>query len=156
MKYKLTGLFCVGIMLLSGCTKMALRQGTTGQSVEITAEDEGAITETIMDDTVYIGEYLDSDVNDPNLEIAKGENGKYIVQIGIYRLTWLDDGIGELTADGMSFTATDAAGNPISGVITIEGETATVTFTDSTWGALENGSVFKYIKASDIPNIQSY
>lgn len=54
------------------------------------------------------------------------------MQIGIYRLTSLEDGVGELTADGLLFTATDAAGNPISGIITADGKTATVTFTDST------------------------
>ena len=64
---------------------------------------------------IYIGEYLDSDVNEPNLEIARGDDNKYIVQIGIYRLTSLSDGIGELTADGMNFTATDAAGESNQG-----------------------------------------
>ena len=109
-----------------------------------------------FDDSAYIGEYLDKYVEEPNLEIAKGDDGKYIVQIGIYRLTFLDDGIGELTEEGMAFTATDAAGNPISGMITVEGETATVTFTDSTWDYLENGSAFEYTKSSDTPNIYSW
>lgn len=105
------------------------------------------------DDTIYVGEYLDSDVGGPNLEIAKGEDGTYIVQIGIYRLTSLNDGVGELTEEGMKFTATDAAGNPISGIITVEGETATVTFTDSTWDYLKNGDSFSYTKSSDMPKI---
>jgi len=104
-------------------------------------------------DTVYIGEYLDTDVNEPNLEIAKSDDGRYIVQIGIYRLTSLSDGIGELTAQGMNFTATDSSGNPISGIITADGQTATVTFTNSTWEYLENGSSFQYKKSSDIPHI---
>jgi len=68
-------------------------------------------------------------------------------------LTTLEDGIGELTPDGMIFTATDAAGNPISGEIFVEEKTATVTFTDSTWELLPNGSEFTYSKSSDIPNI---
>ena len=118
----------------------------------ITPEAQNA-ADVAIDDSVYIGEYLDSDVNDPSLEIAKGDDGKYIVQIGIYRLTALSDGVGELTADGMLFTATDAAGNPISGIITVQDQTATVTFTDSTWEYLENGSAFQYSKSSDIPNI---
>ncbi len=108
-----------------------------------------------LDDSAYIGEYLDEDVKEPNLEIAKGEDGKFIVQIGIFRLTTLYDGVGELVEEGMAFTATDAAGNPISGMITIEGKRATVTFTDSTWEYLENGSVYKYTKSSDTPNIWS-
>ena len=118
----------------------------------ITPKAQNAVDVSI-DDSIYIGEYLDSDVNDPSLEIAKGDDGKYIVQIGIYRLTTLSDGVGELTADGMLFTATDAAGNPISGIITVQDQTATVTFTDSTWEYLENGSAFQYSKSSDVPNI---
>lgn len=120
---------------------------TPHNDAEIPSKNESAL------DTVYIGEYLDTDVNEPNLEIAKGDDGKYIVQIGIYRLTSLSDGIGELTAQGMNFTATDSSGNPISGVITADGQTATVTFTNSTWEYLENGSSFQYTKSSDIPNI---
>jgi len=106
-----------------------------------------------LEDSAYVGEYLDKDNNDPNLEIAKSEDGHYIVQIGIYRLTTLSDGVGELTADGMSFRATDASGNPISGMITVDGEIATVTFTDSTWEYLPNGTAFQYMKSSDIPNV---
>ena len=84
-------------------------------------------------------EYLDEN-KDPNLEIAKGEDGKYIVQIGIFRLASMGDGVGELTEEGMHFTATDMAGNPISGIITMKGKMATVTFTDSTWELIENGT----------------
>ena len=100
-------------------------------------------------------EVSETAAGEPNLEIAKSEEGKYVVQIGIPMLTSLDDGVGELTDEGLKFTATDAAGNPISGVITLEGETASVTFTDSTWELLESGSVFNYTKSSDTPNIWS-
>lgn len=134
-------------------------EATEGKNTATEDTDEGIVTENTADeaatdDAVYIGEYLDSDAGEPNLEIAIGEDGKYIVQIGIYRLTTLDDGVGELTDDGMRFTATDAAGNPIAGIITVEGKTAIVTFTDSTWGDLQNGASFQYTKSSDIPNIR--
>lgn len=109
----------------------------------------------VLDDTIYIGEYLDSSIMEPNLEIAKNDNGKYTVQIGIYRLAFFDDGVGELTADGIIFTATDPSGNPISGIITREEQMAIVTFTNSTWEYINNGSVFQYTKSSDIPDIWS-
>lgn len=140
MKNKLVIMLIIATILLSGCAQ------------KNTAETQSADAK-VMDETIYIGEYLDYDCNEPNLEIAKGTDGKYIVQIGIFRLTTLDDGVGELTPDGLPFTATDAAGNPISGIITVENEIATVTFTDSTWDLLENGSIFKYSKSSDVPNI---
>lgn len=93
----------------------------------------------------YEGDYLDEDNNEPNLHIAFNRiTGKYDVQIGIFRLTTLDDGVGEMNSDGMTFTATDANGNPIGGRITLCGDTANVCFTKSTWPLLQNGLTFRY------------
>lgn len=100
----------------------------------------------------YVGEYLDG-VSDSGLDISLGEDGKYFVQISIYRLTSISDGVGQDTGDGLRFTATDAAGNPISGTISLDGNTATVTFTDSTWKYLPNGTSFQYTRSSDSPNL---
>lgn len=102
---------------------------------------------------LYVGEYNDYDNNEPNLEIAEGENGQYIVQIGIFRLTTLEDGIGTMTEEGIEFTATDASGSPIGGVISLDGDIATVTFTDSTWEYIKNGDQYCYTKSSDTPNL---
>ena len=154
MKLKIIIGLYAGILLFSGCASNT--SVVAGQSAAVNAESatKGINNEEPnVNDTIYIGEYLDSDVNEPNLEIARGDDDKYIVQIGIYRLTSLSDGIGELTADGMNFTATDAAGNPIRGIITADGQAATVTFTDSTWDYLQNGSAFQYTKSSDTSNI---
>lgn len=106
-----------------------------------------ACSQKTIDDTAYIGTFLGDSGCD--LIIEATENGTYSVQLAIYRLTGLDDGVGELTAEGMAFTATDASGDPIGGIITVEGDTATVTFTASTWPYLENGSSFSYIRTSD-------
>lgn len=180
MKNKIAAILCVGIIALSGCAQSEQvrqiepeRQTQTEQQTEteqqtqtephtqteqhtettpLTSAEESIVAQPDLDGTLYIGEYLDSDVMDPNLEIAEGEDGQYIVQIGIFRLTSIE-GVGELTEDGMRFTATDAAGNPISGVITVEDQTATVTFTDSTWTYLPNGSSYQYTKSSDTPNL---
>lgn len=142
MKHALLMLACLGILLLGGCA------GGTKAHVD-SAAPEAEATNPGLDDSAYLGQFLDADVQEPNLEIAKGADGGYRVKIGIYRLTTLEDGVGELTAEGMRFTATDAAGNPIGGIITVEGQTATVTFTDSTWEYLQNGDAFQYIRASD-------
>ena len=59
---------------------------------------------------------MDEDYGDPNLNISYRRNdGKYNVQIGIPRLTTLDDGLAVMGDKGLEFTATDAAGNPIVG-----------------------------------------
>lgn len=98
--------------------------------------------------SVYEGTYLDADNNEPNLVITAREDGQYNVTVGVFRLTSLDDGLGFLTDKGLSFTATDAAGNPLGGIITLDADTATVTFTDSTWPLLENGASFTYTRQS--------
>ena len=100
----------------------------------------------------YVGEYLDGDLVEPGLTIRSGEDGQYMVQLSIYRLTLIIDGVGKDTVDGINFTATDAAGNPISGMITLDGQIATVTMTDSTWEYLPNGTSFQFTKSSDTPN----
>ena len=140
MKLKIIIGLYAGILLFSGCASNT--SVVAGQSASVNAE---SATKGINKE--------EPNVNDANLEMARGDDNKYIVQIGIYRLTSLSDGIGELTADGMNFTATDAAGNPIRGIITADGQAATVTFTDSTWDYLQNGSAFQYTKSSDTPNI---
>ena len=94
----------------------------------------------------YAGVYLDEDVHEPNLFINPRDDGTYSVEVGIYRLTDLDDGVGTSASDGLHFTATDAAGNPIGGIITLQGDTALVTFTASNWGLLEPGSQFRYVR----------
>lgn len=144
-------------LVLTGCGSAEPKENdvTLVESIPIestTQEENVAVQEKVLDDALYIGEYLD-DNKDPNLEIAKGEDSKYIVQIGIFRLASFDDGVGELTEEGMLFTATDMAGNPISGIITVASGTATVTFTDSTWEYIENGTIYEYTKSSDEPRI---
>lgn len=61
--------------------------------------------------------------------------------------------MGELTEDGLKFTATDAAGNPIGGIITLDGNVATVTFTDSTWGYIQNGDTFLYTRTDGMSGV---
>ena len=162
MKMKFVIVLCVATIVLSGCIKEDNNTSDTLDSSDIQIKEEEDIDSNVMDEdtnvtdeALYIGEYLDYDCNEPNLEIAKGSDGKYIVQIGIFRLTTLDDGVGELTSEGMSFTATDAAGNPISGIIMVEDQIATVMFTDSAWELLENGATYRYTKSSDEPTIWS-
>lgn len=144
-------------LLLTGCGSAEFKEDNFVVVEQIPAKEEVTVQkesmvaqETNLDDTIYIGEYLDEN-NEPNLEIAKGEDGKYMVQIGIFRLTSFDDGVGVLTEEGMRFTATDMAGNPIRGIITVENGVATVTFTDSTWEYIENGASYEYTKSSDEP-----
>ena len=101
----------------------------------------------------YTGEYLDGDLIEPGLTISLSEDGQYLVQISIYRLTLIVNGVGQDTGDNISFTATDAVGNPISGTISLDGSTATVTFTDSTWEYLPSGTSFQFTRSPDVPDL---
>ena len=114
----------------------------------------------VTEDTVtaehhYEGVYLDEDNSEPNLFIHyRDSDDTYSVEIGIFRLTSLDDGVGVVRGNVLDFTATDANGNPIGGEITLNGDTAVVTFTRSTWPLLENGSKFNYVRQVDA-NLQN-
>ena len=103
--------------------------------------------------TDYAGVYLDEDRTGNNLVITTDSAGGYYVSIDIYRLTSLDDGRAQDTADGLAFTATDASGQPIGGIITLSADTAIVTFTDSHWPLLPNGEAFIYVAAHDSASV---
>jgi hypothetical protein len=144
--------------LAAGCTTIDLEEETeSGETDAVetdTVETEAVSADSVSDDSLYVGEYNDADSDSPNLEIARGEDGKYSVQIAVYRLASFTDGVGELTSDGMTFTATDPNDGTISGIITVTDDgKATVTFTDSSWSLLESGSYFEYTKTSDTPNL---
>ena len=132
--------------------------GEDPEWISLSGEEEGQGTADINEElaSLYIGEYVD-DLGDPNLQIAKGSDGKFIVQIGIFRLCFLDDGVGELYDDRMDFIISDDNGNPMEGNIVVDDDgNATVTFTDSDWEYIENGDTYEYVKSSGEPNIFVY
>ena len=99
----------------------------------------------VSDKIDFIGDYTDSN-DGSTLQIGKSTNSGASVKISLFRLTDIDDGIGTITDHTMTFKATDAAGNPIQGKITLTGDTATLVFTESTWDNLPNGSTFYFKK----------
>ena len=133
-------LFVFSAILICGIMAGCKNQNSGNQ------DEASMIEESKMPEPSYEGIYLDEDNNEPNLFITRRDDGKYDVRIGIFRLTNLDDGVGTMGANGMDFTATDAAGNPIGGEIILRADTAEVVFTRSTWPLLENGSKFQYIR----------
>lgn len=91
----------------------------------------------------FIGEYTDPD-DGSTLRIGKSTNAEPSVKISLFRLTEIDDGIGKVSDGALTFAATDAAGNPINGKITLDGDTAILVFTESTWEYLPNGTVYRF------------
>lgn len=61
----------------------------------------------------------------------------------------LNDSNAEMTDRGLEFTANDDAGNPVSGVITLDkNHIAAVTITETTCDNLKNGNIYYYIEYS--------
>lgn len=120
---------------------------TLSAPITIAADGTFTLGEITVATHPYEGTYRDEDNDEPNLYISyRRSDGRYDITLGIFRLTTLDDGLGTEFDDHLDFTATDAAGNPIGGRITLSGDTAVVEFTRSTWPLLENGSKFVYVR----------
>ena len=91
----------------------------------------------------YAGHYTAPDGS--TLDISGSGNSTYTVEMSIVRLTQLE-GTGAIGVQGLRFSATDAAGKPISATVTLSGDTATVTFTASSWEYIKNGDTFTFTR----------
>ena len=112
-------------------------------------------TETASDTpTDYAGVFLDDEGTYCDLTITPDSTQGYHISISIFRLATFDDGRGRPTAEGLPFTATDPAGQPIKGIVTLHADTAIVTFTDSRWDLLETGTQFRYFRRTRADSIR--
>ena len=118
------------------------KDGTEAENDEIAARD--AAREELG--KAFAGSYTDPDSGETGLVITDLGDGQFGISLSIFRLANFEDGRGELGEVSMSFNATDPAGNPISGKITLDGSTATATFLDSSWDLISNGDSFRYEK----------
>lgn len=127
-------------------------------SLQQDADIELGTEKTEKETDLYVGEYNSYDVNEPNLQIRKNDDGTYLIQIGIYRLTQLDNCIGVEVDDRIEFSTTEwGETNVITGTITVEDDVATVKLLaewSDTW--FKDTDEYKYYKTSNIPNIYEY
>ena len=154
-------LICVSCLIL--VTLVACSNENEEKDVKVveTATPAPALTEnSVVSAEEYVGEYNSYDVDEPDLEIQRNEDGTYTIQIGIFRLVLLDECEGEYTEEGIIFSTDDYAmeytGKPFRGIITLEDDVATVTFTSSNWKEYSDLTEYKYYKVSDIPKIKDY
>ncbi len=103
----------------------------------LTGQDQPTVSEALT------GHFV-SDYDGSSLTVSTREDGRYDIEIDLFRLTLLDDGIGDDSDGGIDFTATDAAGEPIGGHISIADSTATLTFVHSTWSLIEEGAKWEF------------
>ena len=113
------------------------------ETEKMIADISEIVFKSLMMQNSFIGEYENNN-DGSTITISKSDNGRIKVEIGLTRLATIDDGVGVLFDNGLTFSATDAAGNPIYGEITIEGDTARLTFTKSTWEYLPDGTTFTF------------
>ena len=118
------------------------KDSTEAENDEIAARDAARVELG----KAFAGSYTDPDSGETGLVITDLGDGQFGISLSIFRLANFEDGRGELGEVSMSFNATDPAGNPISGKITLDGSTATVTFLDSSWDLISNGDSFRYEK----------
>ncbi len=163
---------CFSIVFLSACSQQYVADNTidfvtesadsndnniveteTVYSIEDETEQQEIHTSELCENDIYVGEYNDYDVNEPNLQIQKNEDGTYIVQIGIVRLVNLDDGVGVMTDRGIEFVATAPNGEELTGILTVDEDIATITFTNEVWEVYSSINEYEYYKTSDTPNI---
>lgn len=154
--WKRMGVILLGasmLCVLSSCAFIPADAGG-GQSDDSFLERDEQLPAPAENGAVsYVGDYNDYGTDAPELLIRKNEDGTYLIQIGIYRVTTMEDCAGYETESGIAFTVNDWdwGNGEIRGTITVDGDVATVTFTA---GWLDNGiTEYKYYKTSDTPNI---
>lgn len=130
--------------LLAGC-------GASTETVSPSPADTQTAIQTPSIGVEYVGTYGAS--NGSAVSIETNGTG-YTVSITLIRLTALDNGIGTANGDQMTFTATDASGDPIAGTIDWQagGDAITLTFTDSTWEYLPNGTQYTFTRTTEQAN----
>lgn len=131
--------------------------GTIGKTLPILKNDTPLTVELEPyvpgnDEYVYNEKYLGGFENQDDgstLVISRAENG-YNVSVKLFRLTEINDCIGKLKDGTLIFTGIDVSVKPISGTITVKGDSAKLVFTDSTWEYIPKGTTFTFEKNHDI------
>lgn len=119
---------------------------TEGSAVNELGNGEQAIEGMNSETTDNLsGEYV-SPVDDSTLSITVAVDGSYSAELDLFRLTSIYDFTGKYENSILTMIGTDSAGNPITAEITFSNEQATLTFTDSTWEYLENGTQYVFNK----------
>jgi len=155
-------LLCLGLLLLMGCGSTVEDESDDlwepiSESENIvedrdnTAEKE-SIQEFLILETseanIESNEEIDIAgiytyyVDDSTLTISANEDGTYSAVLELFRLTVIEDFVGNYENSILTLCGTDSAGNPITVEVTFMGTQAKIIFTDSTWEYLPNGTEY--------------
>ncbi len=167
-KIFLLGLIC--LVLLSACstskdagyTDVAPVQiENTGSDINLPEESEiESQTEMTQILEIYEGEYTGNTLNDPNydgLEIQKNEDDTYGIQVRIPFLTKLYECTGYQSENIILFSTSEwGTDKKVEGSISLDDDSATVTFTSGWYQTATTESSYQYHKTSDTPRLEDY
>lgn len=114
---------------------------------EETAKQEDVVSEeATTEETVAAagGSYAGTYSNGEDTLVITYYDGEYTVDLDIFRLASMTNGIGMVTEKGLEFQLFDPNGNPLRGVIEFDEGIVDVTFTDTTWTYFENGQTISF------------
>ncbi len=136
---KSIALLCLFALLLSAC-------GTAKQTPAETPAAEPAAEEPVTPEAPSVNpdDYLGYYTNGSYDEVLIGKAGdEYVMSVGLYRLTSLDEGTLSFTDEGVVFHTIDASGNPMTLSFFPAGDDRyTLRVDESTWDLLETGTVY--------------
>lgn len=118
------------------------------QATEAVGNTDSAAGEaaTTAESGITAGEYTSS-YDGSTMTITDNNDGTYKVDLSLFRVTTLENGVGTMDGDKMTVEVVDPAEGNMGLEITTESDgTLTVTVTDSSWDILSNGTKFLEFK----------
>ena len=106
----------------------------------------------IIKEENFIGEYFEDEINWPNLEIQKNEDGTFQVEFEVSRIYSISPCVGKFMDDAIEFTFQDEESRKnMKGKITLEDGYAVLTIKSDYWKNIDKTDTYYYYKVSDIP-----
>ncbi|SFR95328.1 hypothetical protein, partial [Anaeromicropila populeti] len=99
----------------------------------------------------YVGVYNVPGIDEPFLKIEKDKDGVYLIQIGLYRLTTLDQCKGVVKDNKLEFSTNECFDDELEGEIVLNGDIAEVSFFGDEWLDFAGFNFRKFEKISDVP-----
>lgn len=91
----------------------------------------------------FLGEHVRSE-DGSCLTITDNNDGTFKIDIFLYRLCFMEDGVGTFENHNMYFEVEDPSGNPLKGMICqYDDNSLAIKIMDSTWGYLTNDEVIE-------------
>lgn len=116
-------------------------------------------TETTQTLGIYEGEYTGNTISDPDydgLEIQKNEDDTYAIQVKIPFLTTLYECTGYQSENIILFSTSEwGTDKKVEGSISLDNDSATVTFTSGWYQTATTESSYQYHKTSDTPHLEN-